>query len=80
MDPVTLGVGVLLLGFGIYTFYSRAKTPHKLGKLQAMEDKFGNSAGTLTHTIAYSLIPIVAGAALIWSGYKGISIYQIVGS
>jgi len=45
-----------------------------------MKDKFGNGAGTLIHTIAYSLIPIGAGAALIWSGHKGISISQIVGS
>ena len=65
---------------GIYTIYSREKYPHKLGKLQAMKDKFGNGAGTLIHTIAYSLIPIGAGAALIWSGHKGISISQIVGS
>jgi hypothetical protein len=80
MDPVTFGLGVLLVGFGIYTTYSRVKAPQKLGKLQAMKDKFGGSVGTLIHTIAYSLIPIIAGGVFIWSGFRGISIGQIFGS
>jgi len=80
MDPVTFGLGILMIGFGGYTAYSRVKAPHKLGKLQAMKDKFGSSTGAFIHTIAYTLIPIVAGGVFTWSGYKGISIGQIVGS
>ena len=41
MDPMTLGFGVVAIGFGSYTSFLRAKKPEKLGKLQAMQKRWG---------------------------------------
>lgn len=49
--------------------------PGKFGKLQAMKQKFGDTAGTVIHTIAYSVVPIIAGIIFIIQGSRGLSLF-----
>ncbi len=75
MNITTVIIGVAAILFGIYTLYLRIKSPEKLGKLNAMKDKFGNGIGTAIHLIAYSLIPLAVGAIFIFAGLKGASLF-----
>lgn len=71
MDPLTMAFGIGAAGFGSYTTYLRFSKPQKLGKLEAMREKFGTGSGTAIHTVAYSLAPIVVGLILIVAGSYG---------
>ena len=71
MNWITIAIGVVALGFGVYSTYVRLKTPEKFGKLAAMRQQFGDIAGTIIHTVAYSVLPIVAGIIFIILGVQG---------
>lgn len=58
-------LGVLALGFGLYTMYVRATSPNKLGKLDAMKKQWGEQAGTIVHVVGYTVLPIIVGLVLI---------------
>ncbi len=75
MDPITMALGLGAAGFGSYTTYLRFSNPEKLGKLEAMREKFGTAAGTAIHTVTYSIAPIVVGLILIVAGSNG---YKLV--
>ncbi len=74
MDPVTIGLGVFGLGFGGYTILLRFTNPAKLGKLEPMRQKFGATAGTAIHLVAYSVAPIVFGVVMLVAGIQGVSV------
>ncbi len=74
MDPVTAGLGVLGLGFGGYTSLLRVINPAKLGKLEPMRQKFGHTAGTAIHLVAYSVAPTLFGVVMLVAGIRGASI------
>ena len=42
--------------------------------LEAMKQKFGNSTGTLIHTVAYTFLPLVCGVIITFAGINGISL------
>jgi len=75
MNWITIGIGMFALGFGIYSTFVRFTNPQKFGKLEAMKRKFGATAGTVIHTVAYSLIPIVAGIVFMVQGIRGVSLF-----
>lgn len=75
MDPVTVGIGVLAIGFGGYTFFLRTTNPSKLKKLKPMQDKWGAQTGLVIHTMAYSIGPLVFGLIMIFAGLNGISLF-----
>lgn len=74
MDPVTIGMGVFGLGFGAYTSVLRLTNPAKLGKLEAMRERFGPTAGAVIHVAAYSIAPLVVGAVMLVAGLRGVSV------
>ncbi len=74
MDPITIGLGVFGLGFGGYTSLLRFTNPAKLGKLEPMRQKFGATAGTAIHLIAYSVAPIAFGVVMLVAGLQGVSV------
>ena len=76
MDPVNLTLGVFALGFGLLTLVLRFTNPGMFGKLAAMKQQWGDTAGTAIHVIAYSLVPILVGAALIAAGATGVSFFS----
>jgi hypothetical protein len=75
MNVITLSLGIILFGFGIFSIILRIKSPEKFGKLEAMKNKFGDEGGMLIHIIFYSVLPILAGIVFIVCGILGVSIF-----
>ncbi len=73
MDPVNLTLGVFAVGFGLLTLVLRFTNPGVFGKLAAMKHQWGDATGTAIHIFAYTLVPILVGAALIAAGVMGVS-------
>ncbi len=71
MSPITMIIGIIAIIYGVATFVFRIKYPERFEKLEAMKKSFGNKNGIILHTIAYTLIPIVVGLALLLSGSSG---------
>ncbi len=78
MNLVTIGIGLLIFLYGLYTMILRIKSPDKLGKLKAMKDKFGDNTGNILHIIAYTVLPIIFGTILIFAGLNGLSILEFL--
>lgn len=60
-------LGVLLLVFGVYSIFARFFAPHHLGKMEPMKKMWGERRGAVVHVVAYTLLPLVAGAVMIFS-------------
>ena len=80
MDWVTIGIGLLATGFGTFTLHLRSANPSSLRKLEPMKKVFGATIGNAIHFVAYSILPLVMGAMLIYLGVTGSSILEIIGS
>ena len=70
MNQVTVGMGILAVGFGIFTAVARATKPEWFRKLGPMKEKFGEKGGWLIHFVGYTLVPI--GLGVLWI-LKGLS-------
>lgn len=75
MNPLTVAIGVAVLLFGAYTAVNRIRRPHKLAKLAALQELFGEKTGGLIHLLAYCIVPLLAGAMFIYSGVKGAPLF-----
>jgi hypothetical protein len=75
MNILTIVLGILCIGYGIYTAIMRAKAPEKFGKLEAMKKKFGDKAGQIVHIVSYTIVPILVGVAFFVSGLFGLSLF-----
>jgi hypothetical protein len=75
MNTTTLVIGAAVLLFGLYTCFFRYMDPHKLTKLQALKDLFGDDSGDRIHFVAYAILPLAAGAVFIFAGIKGVSLF-----
>jgi low temperature requirement protein LtrA len=74
MDLVTMGIGIVICLYGIYTMTMRKRSPEKFGKLKAMKEKHGDSTGLAIHIMAYTVVPIVVGIILSFAGFNGLSL------
>jgi TRAP-type mannitol/chloroaromatic compound transport system permease large subunit len=74
MNPVTVFVGAAAIGYGLYTAWARRARPEQLGKLEAMQRSLGERNGQLVHLVAYTVVPIVVGVALVLGGLRGVGI------
>ena len=73
----TLGLGILALAYGLYTLYARIVSQKTFGKLDAMKKVWGPKTGVFIHLFAYTILPIILGIILIFSGLKGVSILAL---
>jgi hypothetical protein len=71
MNFVTLGIGGLAVGYGVYTAYLRKKDPSQFKKLAAMKKAYGEKRGDLIHFCTYTLFPVIGGLWLILRGIQG---------
>ena len=78
MNPMTVGLGALIVAYGCYTAYARVKAPHRFHKLDAMKKFWGESAGLAIHFVGYTVVPIVVGIAMIIAGINGLSIIDVI--
>lgn len=75
MNLTTVFIGAAAILFGLYTAFLRAKQPQKLGKLQAMKERFGATAGDLIHLVTYTIVPVAAGAVFVFYGLRGVALF-----
>ena len=73
MNTTTVGIGAVAILYGIFTLCLRAVSPSSFKKLDAMKKMWGDSAGVGVHFVAYTIIPIVVGAVLVYMGVTGTS-------
>ncbi len=78
MNLITFGIGLVILWFGLFTAMLRQKSPEKLKTLDAMKQKLGDKPGQFVHILAYSIIPIIFGVFLLFSGLNGLSLIQLI--
>ena len=64
MNSVTFGMGILAVGYGVFTGVAREKKPEWFRKLGPMKEKFGDKGGWLIHFVGYTLVPI--GLGVLW--------------
>ncbi|HZW23281.1 hypothetical protein [Noviherbaspirillum sp.] len=75
MNPVTMILGAAVFAFGLYTVILRRTAPHKLSRLQAMRDLFGDKTGDKVHLFAYAVTPLLCGAVFLFAGSRGVSVF-----
>jgi hypothetical protein len=75
MHVPSLLIGLAALAFGVITLILRFVNPESFGKLKAMQDSFGKTAGTIVHVVACSVLPILLGLAAIFFGMIGKSFF-----
>jgi len=75
MNIFDLVLGIVIFGYGIFSFILRIKSPGKFGKLEEMKKQFGNKGGMTIHIIFYSILPILGGIVFILSGILGVGIF-----
>lgn len=77
MDFVTIGIGGAISLFGVYTMVMRTRFPDRLPTLKTMKNKYGAVNGMAVHILAYSVVPIVLGIMLSFTGIYGMSIWGV---
>jgi hypothetical protein len=75
MNIITLALGIICFGYGVFSIILRIKSPEKFGKLEAMKNKFGDKGGMVIHIISYSILPMLVGIVFIVLGILGISLF-----
>lgn len=65
-----LWLGLFAIGYGALTIYLRAHHPERLGKLEALKERWGDDAGTAVHWTAYTVLPILVGLVLMAVGLR----------
>jgi hypothetical protein len=75
MNPITIVLGVLACGYGVFTLVMRSKHPKIFSKLNAVKQFWGERAGFVIHVVAYTVMPLAIGIAFILLGIRGGSIF-----
>ena len=75
MNWTTMAIGLAMIAFGIVTAVLREVRPQVFWKLEPMKKFWGPRAGYWIHVLGYSIVPIVAGLMVVFSGARGFSIF-----
>jgi len=75
VDPITVGIGVLAIGYGLFSCVMRFVKPSMFKKLEPMKEKYGAGAGNTIHFVFYVLIPLGCGFAIVIAGLNGVSFF-----
>ena len=76
MEYSTVGLGIFIVLYGIYTIIQTISSPEKLIKLTFMKNKLGFKTGVFLHTVVYVVVPVIFGVFLINAGLNGVTITQ----
>ena len=63
-------LGVLAIGYGLYSFYQRKTAPEDIARLQTMIERNGEKMGHSIHLFGYTLLPIVSGLLLLHAHFR----------
>jgi hypothetical protein len=75
MNNTTVGIGIVSVFLGVYSFYLRATYNDKFSKLKRLQDRFGTTRGSIIHFVSYCIFPIVFGIVMIFAGMRGFSLF-----
>ena len=75
MNYISIIIGALFIGYGIFSGIMRVKNPSYFKKLEPMKRAYGERAGNIVHFVGYVLIPIIFGIVLVHSGNTGNKIF-----
>lgn len=78
MDPITVGIGVLAIAYGIFSGVMRFMKPGMFRKLEPMKQRFGAAAGNTLHFVSYVIVPLGLGIFLVLLGLKGVSFLDAI--
>jgi hypothetical protein len=78
MNPLTIGIGALIVAYGCYTAWARVKAPQQFHKLEAMKKFWGDGPGLAIHFVSYTLVPMGVGVAIIVAGVNGWSVVDLL--
>lgn len=67
---MSIVIGTLAILFGLFTGVARFVAPNSriFSKLEPMKERFGATAGTAIHVVAYTLLPLAFGVLQILQG------------
>ncbi len=68
---VNLILGLALIGYGLYMLLRRQTAPQKIEKLQALIESYGLTTGSRIHLIGHTVVPSIAGIALVIAHFLG---------
>ncbi len=71
MNFAFMAIGIVALGYGIYTYFARKSKPERFKKLEPMKKVWGEKLGYIIHVIGYTIIPIIVGIIFIIVGIIG---------
>ena len=63
-------LGVLAIGYGIYSFVQRKTAPEDIKKLQIMIERNGEKMANNIHLFGYTILPIVAGLLMLHAHFR----------
>ena len=69
-------LGLAMIGFGIATAILRKTSPKFFWKLEPMKKRWGPRAGFWVHVFGYTIVPIVAGAIMVYNSVHGLSVFE----
>jgi hypothetical protein len=75
MDYPTTIIGVMALGFALFTFTLRVTNPTRLKRLQTLKERLGKIAGSVVHEVFYIALPLGFGGFCLVSSYKGMPLF-----
>jgi len=67
---INLIIGVLAIGYGLYSYYQRKTAPESIEKLQTMIERNGEKMGHSIHLVGYTIMPIIAGLLLLFAHFR----------
>lgn len=73
MNYITIGIGVVILGYGIFSLVMRIIKPQYFKKLEPMINTYGKVTGNLIHAISYIVVPLSLGVGAIYFGLLGVN-------
>ena len=63
-------IGVLAIGYGIYSYIQRKTAPEKIEKLQTLIERNGEKMGHSIYMFGYTILPIAAGLLLLLAHFR----------
>lgn len=69
-------IGLLAIGYSIFTFYMRRKNPNLFWKLEPMKKIWGERVGYIIHFIGYTIIPFLFGLVVLIAGLNGRNLFD----
>jgi hypothetical protein len=63
-------LGVLAIGYGLYSYMQRKTAPEKIEKLQTMIERNGEKMAHSIHLFGYTILPIIAGVLMLLAYFR----------